>query len=77
MSYDLSVATMENIEFMIDDISKRLKMAAVAALRPDSFDIELYEDIKDIYEHVSSKNQYSINEMEAIVTELGKLRKTT
>jgi uncharacterized protein YfkK (UPF0435 family) len=76
MSNHLSVATAENIEFMIEDITRRLKMAAVAALRPDSFDLEQYEDIKDIYDLVSSKSHYSINEMEAIVTELGKLRKS-
>ena len=31
---NLSTPTAENMEFMIEDITKRLKMAAVAALRP-------------------------------------------
>ena len=75
MTNQLATPTAENIEFMIDDITKRLKMAAVAALRPESFDIAQYEDLKDIYDLVSSKSHYSINEMEAIVTELGRLRK--
>lgn len=75
MTINLSTPTAENIEFMIEDITKRLKMAAVAALRPESFDILQYEDIKDIYDLVRSKDHYSINEMEAIVTELGRLRK--
>jgi uncharacterized protein YfkK (UPF0435 family) len=75
MSNNLSTPSAENVEFMIEDIKKRLKMAAVAAIRPASFDITQYEDIKDIYDLVSSKDHYSINEMEAIVTELGRLRK--
>ncbi len=75
MTNHLSTPTAENIEIMIEDIAKRLKMAAVAALRPESFDISQYEDIKDIYDLVRSKDHYSINEMEAIVTELGRLRK--
>jgi uncharacterized protein YfkK (UPF0435 family) len=75
MSNDLSIPSAENIEFMVEDIKKRLKMAAVSAIRPASFDTSHYENIKDIYDLVSSKDHYSINEMEAIVTELGRLRK--
>ncbi|MDP5276386.1 DUF1128 domain-containing protein [Chengkuizengella sp. 2205SS18-9] len=72
---DLSQKSTENIHFMVEEIIKKLKMATAAAMNPEHFSIERYEDIKDIYELVSSKSNYSISEMEAIVKELGDLRK--
>ncbi len=34
-----------------------------------------YEDLRDIYDMVAGKNQFSISEIEAITTELGRLRR--
>ncbi|MFS1514171.1 DUF1128 domain-containing protein [Chengkuizengella sp. SCS-71B] len=72
---DLTQKTNENIRFMIEEIIQKLKMATAAAMKPEHFTLEQYEDIKDIYDLVSSKSNYSISEMEAIVKELGDLRK--
>ncbi len=71
---DLSNKTNENVQYMIEEIKKKLKMATGAAIKPTHFSEEQYEDIQDIYELVISKNHISIAEMEAIVSELGKLR---
>jgi uncharacterized protein YfkK (UPF0435 family) len=51
-------------------------MASGAAIKADHFDVNMYEDLKDIYELVMSKERFSISEIEAIVSELGKLRKS-
>lgn len=72
---DLSQKSIENVEFMIEEIKKKLKVVSVNAIKPAHFDEEQYEDIKDIYDMIKSKNNFSINEVEAIVRELGKLRK--
>lgn len=72
---DLSQQTAENLQHMIEAIIAKLKMATAAAMKPDSFDLNNYEDVRDIYELVMSKDRFSINEMEAIVSELGQLRK--
>lgn len=72
---NLSVPTVENIHFMIEEIKKKLKMATGAAMRPEHFSLAHYEDIKYIYDMVISKDRFSINEMEAIVSELGSLKK--
>ncbi|NDI36071.1 DUF1128 domain-containing protein [Chengkuizengella sediminis] len=72
---DLTQKTNENIRFMVEEIIQKLKMATAAAMKPEHFSLERYEDIKDIYDLVTSKNNYSISEMEAIVKELGDLRK--
>lgn len=72
---DLSQRSAENMEFMVDEIIKKLRMASVGAIKSAHFDEDQYEDIKEIYEVVSEKEKFSINEMEALVSELGKLRK--
>lgn len=64
----------QQVEIMIEAIKDRLKMATAQAMQASAFSVEQYEDIKDIYDLVMSKSNYSISEMEAIVSELGKLR---
>jgi uncharacterized protein YfkK (UPF0435 family) len=72
---DLSHKSAQNVEFMIEEIKKKLKVVSVNAIKAAHFDEEQYEDIKDIYEMINNKTKFSINEVEAIVRELGKLRK--
>ncbi|WP_281890019.1 DUF1128 domain-containing protein [Paenibacillus sp. YYML68] len=72
---DLSQNTLQNTEFMIEEIKKKLRMASGAALRATELGDSQYEDLHDIYQMVASKNQFSISEIEAITMELGKLRK--
>lgn len=71
---NLESQTQENIEFMIETIKAKLKMASAAAMQASSFKVEQYEDIKDLYDVVASKDKFSISEVEALVSELGKLR---
>lgn len=71
---DLEQATVDNMVFMIEAIKAKLKMATAAAMQASSFNLNNYEDIKDIYEIVASKENFSISEVEALVSELGKLR---
>lgn len=72
---DLTKKSEENMAVMIEQIKTKLKVVSVSAIRPEHFDVERYEDIKDIYEVVTEKDKFSISEVEAIVSELGKLRK--
>ncbi|ANY67500.1 DUF1128 domain-containing protein [Paenibacillus algorifonticola] len=71
---DLEQQTPQNIEFMIDTIKTKLKMASAAAMQASHFNITQYEDIKELYEVVAGKEKFSISEVEALVSELGKLR---
>ncbi len=71
---DLAQKSAENLEFMVDEIKRKLKMAAAGAIKPNHFSLEQYEDIKDIYDWVNSKETFSISEMESLVSEMGKLR---
>ncbi|CAM3968629.1 DUF1128 domain-containing protein [Cohnella lubricantis] len=71
---DLSMPTKENVEYMIEAIKTKLRMASGAAMQAAHFQVDRYEDIKDIYDMVQSKDRFSISEVEALVSELGKLR---
>lgn len=71
---NLSAPTQQNVEYMIEAIKTKLRMATGAAMQASSFSIDKYEDIKDIYDMVVSKDRFSISEVEALVSELGKLR---
>jgi len=72
---DLSQPTQENVTYMIEEIKTKLRMASGAAMQASSFDTAKYEDLKDIYDMVSSKDRFSISEVEAIASELGRLRR--
>lgn len=73
---NLQSQSKENVEFMIDVIKTKLKMASAAAMQASHFDINQYEDIRELYEVVAAKDKFSISEVEALVSELGKLRNT-
>lgn len=72
---DLTKATAENAEYMLEQIKTRLRMATGAAIKSTQLSEDMYADLKDIYDMVMSKERFSISEIEAIVTELGRLRK--
>ncbi|MGG4221056.1 DUF1128 domain-containing protein [Paenibacillus jamilae] len=74
---DLSVPSHANIEYMIEGIKTKLRMASGAAMQASAFSLEQYEDIRDVYDMVMSKPNLSISEVEAIVSELGRLRKSS
>ncbi|KAB7705399.1 DUF1128 family protein [Bacillus aerolatus] len=72
---DLSVKSPENIEYMVEQITSKLRMVNVGAIKPDHFSEASYEDLKEIYELVNRKSNFSPSEMQAIAEELGNLRK--
>jgi uncharacterized protein YfkK (UPF0435 family) len=72
---NLSQKSTENVEYMIEKIKEKLKVLNLGAIKPSHFDEEMYEELKEIYEMVMKKNSFSPNEMQALVEELGNLRK--
>lgn len=72
---NLSQKSTENVEYMIEQIKEKLKVLNLGAIKPSHFDEEMYEELKEIYEMVLRKNSFSPNEMQALVEELGSLRK--
>ncbi|WP_100373235.1 DUF1128 domain-containing protein [Bacillus sp. FJAT-45037] len=72
---DLTSTSRENIEFMIEEIKGKLQIVNAGALKAQSFDTDQYEDLHEIYEMIMSKSSFSVSELDAIISELGKMRK--
>lgn len=72
---NLAEKSPENVEYMIEAIKEKLKVLNLGAIKPSHFDEEMYEELREIYEMVMKKNSFSPNEMQALVEELGNLRK--
>lgn len=72
---DITKNTPETIEYMLNEIVTKLKMVNVSAINSEQIDPNSFTDLKDIYEMVMKKSTFSPNEMQAIVEELGRLRK--
>ncbi|GAA4716738.1 DUF1128 domain-containing protein [Brevibacillus fulvus] len=72
---DLTQPTKENLATLVEGIKAKLNMANTAVMRPDDFDLSSYEDLLYLYNMVQKKTTFSINEMTAIVEELGSMRK--
>lgn len=72
---DLSTPSQENVMYMIEQMKEKLRMVNVDAMQPDAFDENKYEDLQYLYKMVMKRNSFSPSEMNAIVSELGELRK--
>ncbi|KZE37856.1 hypothetical protein AV656_10055 [Bhargavaea cecembensis] len=72
---DLTNPTAENVEYMINAIKDKLRMVNVDAMKSEHFNTSDYEDLRDIYDMVMKRNNFSPSEMQAIAAELGSLRK--
>lgn len=72
---NLNEPTVENVHFIIDALKDKLRMVNADAMRADSFDESNYEDLLDLYNLVMKRTAFSPSEMQAIVAELGSLRK--
>ncbi|SHE12872.1 Uncharacterized protein conserved in bacteria [Chlamydia abortus] len=63
------------VEQMLEAIKSKLRVATGSAIKASHFDYNKYEDLVDIHDLVMSKDNFSVSEMDAIVMELGKLRR--
>lgn len=72
---DLSKKSAENIQYMVNQITTKLRMVNTGAISPEHFSTSSYDDLKDVYELVARKKSFSPSEMQAIAEELGNLRK--
>lgn len=52
---DLTQNTAESVEFMIEAIKDKLKVMNFGAIKSTHFDIEMYEELHDIYTMVMKK----------------------
>lgn len=72
---NLSVKNEKNLAFMIEKIVDKLQMINASAIKAEHYSIDCYEELYNLYALVESKQQFSVSEIEAIIAELGHLRK--
>jgi uncharacterized protein YfkK (UPF0435 family) len=72
---DLNNWSEANVEYMFEEIKRKLRMATGGSIKASNVKQEVYEDLKDLYDLVVSKDNFSISEIDAITSELGKIRK--
>ncbi|ARJ38423.1 DUF1128 domain-containing protein [Sporosarcina sp. P21c] len=72
---DLSTKSPENVSYMIEKIKEKLRMVNVDAMKPENFSTEQYDDLYYMYEMVMKRENITPNEMQAIASELGSMRK--
>lgn len=72
---DLTTPSKENVIYMIDQMKDKLRMVNVDAMKSENFSEEQYEDLLYLYKMVMKRDSFSPSEMQAIVAELGSLRK--
>lgn len=72
---DLSTPSKDNVIYMIDQMKDKLRMVNVDAMKSENFSEEQYEDLHYLYKMVMKRDSFSPSEMQAIVAELGTLRK--
>ncbi|MBP1993894.1 DUF1128 domain-containing protein [Paenibacillus eucommiae] len=72
---DLTQQSEESVQFMYESITRKLRMATGGSIKAGLLKEEAFEDLKDLYDIVMSKSNFSISEIDAITSELGKLRK--
>ena len=71
---DLTKNSPEAVDFMVEAIKEKLRMMNIGAIKSDSFNAEMHEELHELYEMVMRKQKFSPSEMEAIAEELGRLR---
>lgn len=71
-----NLSATEQIALMIEGIKNKLRVVSGSAIRPEHFDENRIDELQELYEHVQSKDTFSVSEIDAIVSELGKLRKS-
>ncbi|TMW74063.1 DUF1128 family protein [Alteribacter natronophilus] len=67
--------TEEQVNRMLDDIKEKLQIVNAGAIKAKDFDLDKFDDLEEVHAHVMSRNSFSVNEMDAIVSELGQMRK--
>ncbi|CAM3753452.1 DUF1128 domain-containing protein [Alkalicoccus chagannorensis] len=70
----MSQTEKQEIEQMIEDIKRKLQVVNGAAVKAEDYGSGQYDEIKAIHNMVMAKPSFSVNEMDAIVNELGALR---
>ncbi|MBU9720286.1 MULTISPECIES: DUF1128 domain-containing protein [Bacillaceae] len=64
----------ENLNAMIEEIKTKLRIVNGGAMKADHYSLDRFDDVEELHSMVMKKSNFSVSEMDAIVSELGSLR---
>ncbi|QDI90550.1 DUF1128 family protein [Salicibibacter halophilus] len=72
---NLDEAKEENLHYIFEKLQEHLQVVNTAILDPASYDLQHYDDIKEIYDYVEGNHSsLSVKEMDALISELGRIK---
>nr|WP_224749676.1 DUF1128 family protein [Polycladospora coralii] len=72
---NLEQATTENLHYLVNEIKKSLKLVNSAIISEDDFQLQNYEDLRDIYHMIQKKeSRLTMMEIEGVLEELRELK---
>lgn len=72
---NLDSASKENLAYIINDMAERLNVVNRSIMDPDDYDLNKYEDLRDLHAMLEQKGSLSPNETQAFLDELASYRK--
>lgn len=72
---NLEQPTQDNLKYMLDELTSILGVANKKLFDATDYNLDKYEDLKFLYQHVSQTGSLSPQETDAFIKELGALRK--
>jgi|SRR5690625_207015 len=73
---NLDTPSPENLKYLLDQLGKKLGVANRMLLDEKDYDLNRYEDLKFLYDHVSKAGTLSPAEASAFIDELRAVRKS-
>lgn len=72
---NLDNATIENIQYILDQLGEKLAVANRVMLDSKDYDLNKYDDLLFLYKYVVNKSSLSPAESQAFIDELRSVRK--
>lgn len=73
---NLDKPTQENMKYLLEQLGDKLGVANRMLLDDKDYDLERYDDLKFLYDHVTTAGQLSPSETHAFIDELRAVRKS-
>ncbi|WP_182199128.1 DUF1128 domain-containing protein [Paraliobacillus salinarum] len=71
----LNEATPENLTYLLEEITAKLKVVNSSIMDPADYDLSKYDQLKLLYDMLQQKGQLSVSETQAFIQELASIRK--
>ncbi|UOQ47907.1 DUF1128 domain-containing protein [Gracilibacillus caseinilyticus] len=71
----LEEKTEANLTYIIQEMGKMLQVVNESIMNPDDYDMEHYDELKELYDLLKMKGSLTVAETQAFIAELRQYRK--